>query len=150
MPGTEARAVGRVPVFALLSISCWDCHSVPRAGHTEGSLPTRPLALCQRPCHRGGAALLLIVTRRRSQPGLLLPDGGRKLVALPRALGCGEPAQLPRHPGRGQTARRGWRGWVPAAPWAGAVGGGVREPAHQPMLLHGNTSTGAFQNPSCF
>lgn len=87
------------------SISCWAVTRCLGQGTRRGRCPLVLLALCQRPCHHSGTALLLIFTCHHSQPDVLLREGVCKLVALPCALGSGEPLQLPRHPGRGQTAQ---------------------------------------------
>lgn len=126
---------------APASFSWWGCHSLPQPRCPKGSLPTH--VLCQRLCHCSSAAQLLIFTHHHSQPDLQLQDGRRKPVALPRALGCAEPPQLPHCPGRGQRVQWGWHGRFPAASWAGAVGRDAGEPVQQPRSPHGNTSTGA-------
>lgn len=126
---------------APASFSWWGCHSLPQPRCPKGSLPTH--VLCQRLCHCSSATQLLIFTRNRSQPDLQLQDGRRKPVALPHALGCAEPPQLPHCPGRGQRVHWGWHGLFSAASWAGAVGRDAGEPVQQPRSPHGNTSTGA-------
>lgn len=145
--------MGQVPVCPLP----W--HLGPLAGGAlsqqgtwRGHCPPILLALCQRPCHCSGTALLLVFTCHHSQPDVLLQDSRHKLVALPCALGCGEVDGHPSYsPFReGINGSEGWHGWTPVGLRARAGERDLREAAHQPMLPHGNTSMGAFENPLFF
>lgn len=108
--------MGRVPAFPLpqhLGASAAGAVT-HHLRHTESPLPRILLALCQRLWHRSGMALLLVFTHHRSQPDVPLRDGRRKPVALPHALGWGEPPQPP-------AAREGgkWHGegGIPGSQW---------------------------------